>query len=153
MQDHGFGYVPGQGPKLVDLGTLGRALPLICYEAIFPQDVRAAPERPGWLLQITNDAWFGELSGPYQHLAQARLRAVEMGLPMVQVANTGVSAVIDARGAVVASIPLGEAGFLDAELPGALPATLYARIGDLPLVLLLLAVAFNIFTTQQIKFN
>ena len=153
VQDHGFGYVPGQGPKLVDLGTLGRALPLICYEAIFPQDVRAAPERPGWLLQITNDAWFGELSGPYQHLAQARLRAVEMGLPMVRVANTGVSAVIDARGAVVASIPLGEAGYMDAELPGALPATPYARIGDLPLVLLLLAVAFGIFATRRVKFD
>ena len=151
VQDHGFGYVPGEGPRLVDLGALGRVLPLICYEAIFPQDVRAAPERPDWLLQITNDAWFGELSGPYQHLAQARLRAVEQGLPMIRVANTGVSAVIDARGAVLASLPLGEAGYLDADLPAALPETFYARTGDLPLVLALLALTLCIFATRWAK--
>ncbi len=73
----------------------------------FPQDLRAAPDRADWILQITNDAWFGTLTGPYQHLAQARLRAIEQGLPLVRVANTGVSAVIDARGRVMAEIPLG----------------------------------------------
>ncbi len=124
---------------MLDLGPLGRALPLICYEAIFPQDISTAPERPDWLLQITNDAWFGQISGPYQHLAQARLRAIEQGLPMVRVANTGVSAVIDARGRILASLPLGQSGFLDATLPPSLPATLYSRIGDLPITLLLLA--------------
>ena len=128
----GFGYSAGPGARVLDLGGLGKALPLICYEAIFPQDVRAAPERPDWLLQITNDAWFGRLSGPYQHLAQARLRAVEQGLPMVRVANTGVSAVIDARGRVLDALPLNEAGFLDARLPPPLPATVYARLGDAP---------------------
>ncbi len=127
---HGFGYSPGPGAVLVDLGSLGKVLPLICYEAIFPQDVAAAPERPVWLLQITNDAWFGQISGPYQHLAQARLRAVEQGLPLVRVANTGVSAIIDARGAVEAQIPLGMAGHLDAALPPSLPPTLYSRTGD-----------------------
>ena len=143
--DQGFGYSAGPGARLIDLGPLGRALPLICYEAIFPQDLHAAPERPDWLLQITNDAWFGQISGPYQHLAQARLRAVEMGLPMVRVANTGVSAVIDARGRVRESLPLNTSGFLDAALPSALPATLYARTGDAPVAIVLFLSVLGLF--------
>ncbi|MCA0871835.1 apolipoprotein N-acyltransferase [Seohaeicola saemankumensis] len=141
---HGFaardgqGYSAGPGPQLMSLGPLGRALPLICYEAVFPQDVNGAPERPDLLLQLTNDAWFGQRSGPYQHLAQARMRAVEQGLPMIRAANTGVSAVIDPLGRVRRSIPLGEAGYADAALPAPLPPTLYARTGDLPVILLLL---------------
>ncbi len=132
------GYSPGPGPVLLDLGPLGRALPLICYEAIFPRHLRSAA-RPDWIVQITNDAWFGELTGPYQHLAQARLRAVEQGLPLLRVANTGVSAVIDARGDLVATRDLGVTGHLDAPLPSALPPTLYARFGDWPMIALLLA--------------
>jgi apolipoprotein N-acyltransferase len=131
----GHGYTAGPGARLMDLGTLGQALPLICYEAVFAQDVAAAPSRPAFLLQITNDAWFGAFSGPYQHLAQTRLRAIEQGLGLVRAANTGVSAVIDARGHVVASLGLGQQGYIDAPLPGALPATLYSRTGDLPLAL------------------
>jgi apolipoprotein N-acyltransferase len=133
----GYGYSAGPGPRLLDLGPLGRVLPLICYEAIFPQDILSAPDRPDWLLQATNDAWFGTLQGPFQHLAQTRLRAVETGLPLLRAANTGVSAVIDARGGVVASLALGQRGVLDAALPGALPPTPYWRTGDLPLALLL----------------
>lgn len=146
-----YGYSSGPGAELVDLGPLGRVLPLICYEAIFPQDVRAAPERPDWLLQITNDAWFGTLSGPYQHLAQARLRAVEQGLPFVRAANTGVSAVIDARGKVTAFLPLGQAGYLDASLPPALPATLYARTGDAPVAVLLALLGLMVFAFRARK--
>jgi apolipoprotein N-acyltransferase len=135
----GAGYSAGPGAAVLDLGPkLGRILPLICYEAVFPQDLRAAPIRADWILHITNDAWFGTLTGPWQHLAQARLRAIEQGLPLLRAANTGVSAVIDARGRVVAKIPLGRAAFIDAALPPPLPPTLYARHGDLPLVLLLL---------------
>ncbi|KAJ55939.1 hypothetical protein ACMU_09240 [Actibacterium mucosum KCTC 23349] len=143
------GYTPGPGAAVLNLGgALGTMLPLICYEAIFPQDLRAAPTRPDWVLQITNDAWFGRFSGPYQHLDQARLRAVEMGLPVVRVANTGVSAVIDARGQVTHALALNTAGFLDAPLPAALPETPYARIGDAPaggafLLLLGLIIAFR----------
>jgi apolipoprotein N-acyltransferase len=142
------GYTPGPGARLLDLGVMGNALPLICYEAVFPQDVNAGnglgQARPDVLLHITNDAWFGQWVGPYQHLAQARLRAVEQGLPLIRAANTGVSAVIDARGEIVAQLGLGETGFLDAALPPGLPrATLYARTGDwlatLMLVLLLSA--------------
>ena len=132
----GDGFSAGPGPSLLDLGILGKVLPLICYEAVFPQDLRGTA-RPDWLAQVTNDAWFGVVSGPYQHLAQARLRAVEQGLPLVRVANTGVSAMIDAKGRVTRSIALDTAGFADAPLPAALPATVYARTGDLPVAVLL----------------
>ncbi|MBM9593070.1 apolipoprotein N-acyltransferase [Rhodobacteraceae bacterium MCCB 386] len=147
----GYGFSAGPGARLLDLGPLGRPLPLICYEAIFPQEVAGAPERPDWLLQVTNDAWFGTFSGPYQHLAQARFRAVEQGLPMIRVANTGVSAVIDARGRVLRSLPLGRAGYIDAALPAAAPPTLYARTGNLPVlvVLLLGAAAFTTFRNRD----
>lgn len=131
------GYAAGPGPALLDLG-FARALPLICYEAVFPQYARHSP-RPDVLIQLTNDAWFGAHTGPYQHLAQARMRAIESGLPLVRAANTGVSAVIDARGRVVEALPLNQAGYLDATLPAALPPTLYARTGDGPLALLLIA--------------
>lgn len=125
----GYGFSAGTEAALFDFGPLGKALPLICYEAIFPRDTRSET-RPDWLLQITNDAWFGKLSGPQQSLAQARFRAIELGLPMVRAANTGVSAITDARGTVRAFIPLGQAGALNAILPSALPPTLYARLGE-----------------------
>jgi apolipoprotein N-acyltransferase len=132
------GYGRGPGPRMVDLGDLGQALPLICYEAVFAQDVGAAPVRPAFLIQITNDAWFGQHAGPQQHLAQARMRAIEQGLPLARAANTGISAMIGPRGQVLDSLPLGVAGHVDAVLPAALPPTLYARTGDLPLLVLLL---------------
>ncbi|MEZ5754944.1 MAG: apolipoprotein N-acyltransferase [Paracoccaceae bacterium] len=136
----GNGYSAGPGPAVLDLGgELGHVLPLICYEAIFPQDVRNAPARADWILQITNDAWFGTWSGPQQHLAQARLRAIEQGLPLVRVANTGITVVTDARGRILDSLPRGEAGYLDVRLPGALPPPPYARWGEVPIVLILLA--------------
>ncbi|MGI3170333.1 apolipoprotein N-acyltransferase [Pseudooceanicola sp. C21-150M6] len=134
----GNGFSPGPGAHLVDIPGAGRALPLICYEGVFPRDIRAAPERPDVLLLITNDAWFGTISGPYQHLAQARLRAVEFGLPMIRVANTGISAMIDPAGRVSGRMALGTAGISDQPLPEARPETLYARLGDLPLIALLI---------------
>nr|WP_038651170.1 apolipoprotein N-acyltransferase [Roseibacterium elongatum] len=132
------GYTPGEGPTTLDLGALGTAFPMICYEAIFPTDIRRVDTRPDWMLHITNDAWFGTFSGPYQHLALARLRAAEQGLPLLRAANTGISGVIDARGRVVAALPLGEAGALDVALPPALPPTLYARTGDVPILIVVL---------------
>ncbi len=137
----GNGFSAGPGAALMDAGALGKALPLICYEAVFTQDVLSAPGRADFLLQITNDAWFGTRSGPYQHLAQAQMRAVEQGLPMMRSANTGVSAMIDPLGRVTKSIPLGEAGFIDAKLPSPLAPTVYSRMGDVP-VFLLLVVSF-----------
>ena len=132
-----FGFSPGEAVRLIDT-PLGKALPLICYEAIFPRH-GAGAGRPDYLLQITNDAWFGTFSGPYQHLDQARFRAVEMGVPLIRAANTGVSAVIAPDGRVTASIPLGEAGHLDAPLPAPGAPTLYARIGDIPTGIFLFA--------------
>ncbi len=146
----GNGYSAGPGPRTIDLGPrLGRILPLICYEAVFPGIPRAVPERPDWLLQVTNDAWFGTLSGPYQHLAQARLRAVEQGLPLIRVANTGVTAVIDAKGRIRAAMALGTAGFVDHALPPALPPTPFARWGDAPLLLLLAGLAALLVTRRE----
>ena len=137
----GFGFTAGSGVRMIDT-PLGRTVPLICYEAIFPRHLGGLGARPDYLLQITNDAWFGTFSGPYQHLDQARFRAVEMGVPLVRAANTGVSAVIDARGRVVQSLGLGQAGFIDAALPGALPPTPYWRTGDWPVgVILLITIA------------
>jgi apolipoprotein N-acyltransferase len=137
----GATYSAGPGPMVLDLGEFGRVLPLICYEAVFPRLVNAAPERADWMLQITNDAWFGVWTGPFQHFDQARLRAVEQGLPLVRVANTGVTAVIDARGRVIDRLPFGTMAALDARIPGALPPTPYARFGDGPVLVLLLGLA------------
>jgi apolipoprotein N-acyltransferase len=134
----GQGFSSGPGAQVIEMGALGRALPLICYEGVFAQDLRAAPGRADFILLITNDAWFGKFSGPYQHLAQARLRSVEFGLPMIRVANTGVSAMIDAAGRVTESLPLGEAGWRDAALPPPLPPTVYARLGDAPMLAIFL---------------
>ncbi|SLN59318.1 Apolipoprotein N-acyltransferase [Aquimixticola soesokkakensis] len=148
----GFGYTAGAGPALIDLGPLGRALPLICYEAIFPRDLRGT-ERPDWIVQLTNDAWFGKLAGPQQSFAQARVRAIEQGLPLVRAANTGVSAIIDARGHIRAAIPLGEAGGVTAALPGALAMTPYARWGEMlticVLAAMLIAAALWTFATRS----
>ncbi len=144
------GFAPGPGPALLDLGPLGSAVPLICYEAVFPQDVHGAPGRADMLLQITNDAWFGEWSGPFQHLAQARIRAIEQGLPMLRAANTGVSAVIDGGGRILGQIPLGQAGYIDLPLPPPLAPTFYSRTGDLPIFLLLLILSVTaLFTLRR----
>jgi apolipoprotein N-acyltransferase len=105
---------------------------LICYETIFPGDVAAYDGRPGWIVNLTNDGWFGNSSGPYQHLQQARLRAIEQGLPLVRAANTGISAVIDPLGRIVARLGLGVEGTLDSSLPSAIAPTVYARSGDIP---------------------
>lgn len=134
----GAGFSAGSGPRLIEIEGVGKALPLICYEVVFPQDVFAVDERPDLLLQITNDAWFGNFSGPFQHLQQARMRAIEMGLPLVRAANTGVSAVIDPRGRVLDFLPLNTHGHLDVALPLQRAATLYSRTGDMPLMVILI---------------
>jgi apolipoprotein N-acyltransferase len=126
------GFRPGPGPRLISVPGLPPFLPLICYEAIFPQGMRAPEGRPDWLVQVTNDAWFGEMSGPWQHLAQARVRAIEQGLPLARSANTGISAMIDPLGRITDSLGLGMAGHFDATLPAARSSTLYSSTGDLP---------------------
>jgi apolipoprotein N-acyltransferase len=111
--------------------------PLICYEIIFPGAV-VGTQRPGWIVNVTDDSWFGPSAGPWQHLLMARMRAIEEGLPAARDANTGISAVIDPLGRVVASLSLGRMGFLDSGLPHALPNTIFARFGNAGFVLLLM---------------
>jgi apolipoprotein N-acyltransferase len=124
------GFSAGERRQMLAIPGGPPMLPLICYEVIFPGELVPAGERPGWLLNVTNDGWFGMSSGPYQHLQLARLRAIEEGLPLVRAANTGISAVIDPVGRIVASLPLGSEGVLDAPLPRPVAPTLYARFGD-----------------------
>jgi apolipoprotein N-acyltransferase len=134
------GFSEGKGPRLLAIQGAPAASPLICYEIIFPHDVTDAANRPGWLLNLTNDAWFGTSAGPYQHFHQARLRAIEQGLPVVRAANTGISAIVDPYGRVLGELGLGEEGVVDGELPRAIPATIFSCHGYL-IELLTLALA------------
>jgi apolipoprotein N-acyltransferase len=145
----GGGFSSGDGPALIDLPGIGPAMPLICYEGIFAEEVNAMPASARLMILITNDAWFGTLAGPYQHLAQGRLRAIEQGIPMVRVANTGISALIDGHGRVIGSIPLGTEGALDLPLPEPLPPTIYAKFGDWPVILLLGLLLGICFATRR----
>ena len=122
--------VMGHGLKTMEVPGLPPFSPLICYEAIFPNQVTMNDDRPQFLLNLTNDAWYGYSTGPYQHLAIARMRAIEEGLPIVRVANTGITALFDAYGDDHGFIDLGERGILDAPLPTALKPTIYAIYGD-----------------------
>jgi apolipoprotein N-acyltransferase len=133
------GFIPGERRGTMEIPNAPRVLPLICYEAIFPGDVAARDERPGWIVNLTNDGWFGISTGPYQHLQQTRLRAIEEGLPAVRAANTGISAVIDPLGRIVARLGLGHEGVLDSSLPSAIPPTIYARAGDIPAAAIVIA--------------
>ena len=126
------GFIPGTVRRTLDVPNAPRALPLICYEAIFPGEIASRDDRPGWIINVTNDGWFGISTGPYQHLQQARLRAIEEGLPLVRAANTGISAVVDPVGRIVARLGLGIEGVLDAGLPSAIAPTIYARVGNYP---------------------
>ena len=130
------GFGEGPGPRTLEIPGAPKTDPLICYEIIFPGAV-IGKGRPGWIVNVTDDSWFGPSTGPYQHLLMARERAIEEGLPVVRDANTGISAVIDPLGRVEAHLALGQMGFLDADLPRALPATLYVRLRDAGFLLLL----------------
>jgi apolipoprotein N-acyltransferase len=147
------GFISGDRRRNLRVPGAPDALPLVCYEIIFPGDsvprserpgwlydrlgrylgwpfVAGSGRRPGWMLNVTNDGWFGLSAGPYQHLQQARVRAIEEGLPLVRAANTGISAVIDPFGRVIRSLPLGVDGVIDSSLPRATGLTPYARAGD-----------------------
>ena len=128
----GGGFARGPGPRTLHLPGLPPVGALICYETIFPNQVIDATDRPAWMINVTNDAWFGNSAGPRQHLAAARIRAVEEGLPLLRAANTGISAAFDAKGHELARLGVQITGVLPVRLPGPLPVPLYARIG-LPL--------------------
>ena len=158
------GFIPGNQRRNQTAPGAPNFLPLVCYEIIFPGDalprtqrkgwlyrhvgrylawpsVAGSVERPGWLLNLTNDGWFGASAGPYQHFQQARIRAIEEGLPLVRAANSGISAVVDPLGRIIKSLPLGAEGVLDAPLPQPAARTFYARWGD-GLVGIMVGVAF-----------
>jgi apolipoprotein N-acyltransferase len=124
------GFTAGNRRMLLDGGQAGKFLPLICYEIIFSGNIVTGSERPGWLLNVTNDAWFGMTPGPYQHWQQAVIRGVEEGLPVVRVANNGISSVSDANGRIVERIALGMRAIADSPLPLPLPPTLYSKLGN-----------------------
>jgi apolipoprotein N-acyltransferase len=138
-------FSAGPGPVTVRAPGLPPFSPLICYEVIFPGAVIDASNRPDWLLSVTNDGWFGRSPGPYQHFASARFRAVEEGLPLARAANTGISAMVDPFGRVIAALPMGTEGALDVLLPAPLAPTLFSRTGlSLPAALVLVALAMGV---------
>jgi apolipoprotein N-acyltransferase len=144
------GFIAGERRRLMQVPRAPPMLPFLCYEIIFPGETVPGNERPGWLLNLTNDGWFGISSGPYQHLQQARVRTIEQGLPLVRAANTGISAVIDPLGRIVKSLQLGAEGVMDSPLPRRIDATLYARTGDSG-VALVIGVALIIIIRRRVK--
>jgi apolipoprotein N-acyltransferase len=145
------GFIPGAQRRLLEVPNAPRALPLICYEAIFPGNVAGRGDRAGWIVNLTNDGWFGISTGPYQHLQQARMRAIEEGLPLVRAANTGISVVIDPVGRIVARLGLGVEGVLDSSLPSAIPPTIYARTGDIPAAIIVAAALLFVIRRRVAK--
>jgi apolipoprotein N-acyltransferase len=168
------GFIAGDRRRNQRVPGAPNFLPLVCYEVIFPADsvprserpgwlythlgryigwpfVAGSGERPGWMLNLTNDGWFGLSAGPYQHFQQARVRAIEEGLPLVRAANTGISAVIDPLGRVIKRLPLGIEGVIDAPLPRPLASTPYARAGDGPLGALLALVLVLVWRSRRLR--
>src|SRR5262249_54225485 len=145
------GFIPGTVRRTMEIPNAPHVLPLICYEAIFPNILAGREDRPGWIVNVTNDGWFGISTGPYQHLQQARLRAIEQGLPLVRAANTGISAVIDPLGRVVARLGLGVEGVLDSTLPAANPPTVYARAGDIPAAIIVTLAVIVVIRRRMTK--
>lgn len=128
LTDGKLDYSNGAGPRTIHVAGIPAFSPLICYEAIFSGAVIDAADRPQWLLNITNDAWYGITSGPYQHLKIVQVRAIEEGLPLIRVANNGISAVIDSYGRIIHQLGLNDVGFIDAYLPVCLSQTTYRKI-------------------------
>jgi apolipoprotein N-acyltransferase len=132
------GFTSGPRPEPLETPVLGRFQPLICYESLFPSTFALSGARPEWIVNVSNDAWFGDTSGPWQHLNLASYRAIEEGLPLVRATPTGVSAMIDGYGRPLAELPIGRRGVLDIGLPKALPPTLYTRWRDWPFLAFLI---------------
>ncbi len=141
----GWGFKRGSGSQLIRLSNGLNFVPLICYEAIFSDFLKPSVKNADFILQITNDAWFGRSIGPQQHLAQLRIRSIEYGLPVIRVANTGISAIIDANGIVLKNLPVNKSGYLDAFIPSRKQSTVYGEYGNLiflSFILMSLLVAF-----------
>jgi apolipoprotein N-acyltransferase len=129
----GVDFTAGDGVRSLRVLGLPPFSPLICYEAIFPSAVVDRADRPDFMLNVTNDGWYGNTIGPYQHFAIVRVRAIEEGLPLVRAANTGISGIVDPLGRVTVKLGLGKHGFIDGDLPTPLPLTFFARWQEIPL--------------------
>ena len=136
-------FASGPGPVTMAVAGAPPMSPLICYEAIFPGKVTAKGARPGWIVNVTNDGWFGETAGPYQHLQQVRIRAIEEGLPVVRAANTGISAIIDPYGRILQKLELSRSGVIDGLLPSALEPTYFSRWGNNIFLIMILALLLS----------
>lgn len=146
------GFLAGERRRPIKIPGAPPALPLICYEVIFPDELAPPGERADWMVNITNDGWFGISTGPYQHFQQARVAAIEEGLPLVRAANTGISGVVDPVGRVIDSLPLGVEGVLDSPLPKPIAAPIYVRVGDAP-AFLIVAVALLLVVRRRLYAN
>jgi apolipoprotein N-acyltransferase len=145
------GFLAGDRHRIMQTPRGPSFAPLVCYEVIFPgEGVPREGTRPGWLLNLTNDAWFGISSGPYQHFHQARIQAIAEGLPLVRAANNGISAVVDPLGRIVSALPLGTDGIIDSALPASIKSTLYVSLGDRH-IQLVLALIFAIATVRKYR--
>ncbi len=151
LVQNGVAFTPGPVPAPMTPAGLPRMQPLICYEALFPGFTSSQGGRPDWIVNISDDAWFGRTTGPLQHLNLASYRAIEEGLPIVRATPTGVSAIVDARGRVRAHLGLGRQGIIDGRLPGHLPPTQYSRWHELPFYVFVLAgLAFSLVRPRRL---
>ena len=144
-----FGFSSGRGPEVL-FSKIGLIRPLICYEAIFFQEI-STDVRPNFLVNLTNDGWLGSWAGPEQHLQQLRMRAIEQGLPVIRSANTGISAVIDPYGNIINSIPMNSEGYIDVKLPFPLGETLYSKSGEIIFAMSLIIWLLIIFDFREIN--
>lgn len=144
-------FSSGSGPITMPLKGAPPMSPLICYEIAFPGAVTDKANRPGWIVNLTNDAWFGDSAGPYQHLQHARIRAIEEGLPVVRAANTGISAVIDPFGRVLHHLSLNRSGVIDSALPVAIEPTTFNKWGNLVLFSFILVLVFGRITLKKVR--
>lgn len=129
-------FTAGHGPQTVRIGNLPSFSPLVCYEVIFSGAVVNEKDRPQFLLNVTNDGWYGHTAGPHQHFAIAQMRAAEEGIPLIRAANTGISGIVDPYGRIVKALPLGQEGIIDTVLPAAISAPAYAKAGGWPYVII-----------------
>lgn len=145
-------FAAGAGPCTLEIPGVPPVSPLICFDVAFPGDVTSPEKRPGWLLDITNDAWFEDSWGLYQHFEQGRFRAVEEGLPLVRVANTGVSGVIDPYGQLLVQLPILARFAYDFALPQALAPTLYSRVREIPFWIMVVVLLTAAYGTESVSF-
>lgn len=140
-------FEAGPGPRTITLGSYPPFGVLICYEIIFPAEITNSNQRPEWLINLTNDAWYGDSAGPRQHLIATRLRAAEEGLSIVRVANSGISAAIDPLGRIIGQIPLNQSQILDVSLPSKLSTkTIYGNYGNfVPIIFISLLIILAIY--------